>query len=454
MDPCTCKFKIKAREKFMVEADYIVEGRYVLTMAEGAAPVADAAVVVKDGKVLDVIDRKSVGSIYRAKEIIGGPNMVVFPGLINTHTHAAMVYFRGLADDLPLKEWLEGHIWPAEGRWLSDEFVSDAVELACVEMLLAGVTAYNDMYFFKDAAARMTKECGMRAVLAAGVLDFPSAAGKNAADYLEKAAGFIADWKGDALITPAVAPHAPYTCCPDTFIAARALAEKHDVPLHTHLAETRWEVQEMLKRYGRTPVEHLENIGFLDERVIAAHCVHLTGAEIDILAHRKVGVSHCVESNLKLASGISPVVEMLKKGVNVTFGTDGAASNNDLDIISEMAIAARLHKAVSGDPTALDAAQALSMATRRGAEALGLGGKVGTLQKGKHADIVVANLNKPHLTPFYDIYSLVVYSMKSSDVDSVMVDGRLLVKDGKFLAKDTDEIMNKAWEWSRKIKAT
>jgi 5-methylthioadenosine/S-adenosylhomocysteine deaminase len=436
----------------MIEVDYIVKGRYVLTMAEGAAPLADAAVVVKDGKVVDVIDATAGG--YRAKEIIGGPDAVVFPGLVNTHTHAAMVYFRGLADDLPLKEWLEGHIWPAEGRWLSDEFVSDAVELACVEMLLAGVTTYNDMYFFKDAAARMTKECGMRAVLAAGVLDFPSAAGKNAADYLDKAAVFISDWKGDALITPAVAPHAPYTCSPDTFTAARALAEKHDVPLHTHLAETRWEVEEILKRYGRTPVEHLESIGFLDERVLAAHCVHLTEAEIDILASRKVGVSHCVESNLKLASGISPVVEMLKKGVKVTFGTDGAASNNDLDIISEMAIAARLHKAVSGDPTALSAALALTMATRYGAEALGLGGKTGTLEKGKHADIVVANLNKPHLTPFYDIHSLIVYSMKSSDVDSVMVDGRLLVKGGKFLAKDTGEIMKKAWGWSRKIKAT
>ncbi|MBI5025910.1 MAG: amidohydrolase family protein [Nitrospirae bacterium] len=434
------------------KVDSIVHAEYVLPMDDKFAVIHGGAIAVNNGKIEAVGKYEEIKKDYYSENIIGGKGRAVFPGLINTHTHAAMVYFRGIADDLPLKEWLENHIWPAEGKWLSPEFINDAVGLACLEMLKAGITTYNDMYFFEDAAGRATKKLGMRAVLGVGILDFPTAAAKTADEYFEKAEVFIKDWKGDELITPCIAPHALYTCGPDTLKRARRAAERYDIPIHIHLSETRWEVDEIKNRYGRTPVEHLEDLGFLDERVLAAHCVWLTDREIEILAKRNAGVSHCVESNLKLASGIAPVVKMLKAKVKVTFGTDGAASNNDLNILSEMSTAAKLHKAHSEDPTALDDRTALLMATRWGADVLGLGDKIGSLEKGKRADITIVNLEKPHLTPLYDIYSHIVYSMRPSDVETVIVDGRVVINDGELQTTDETEIMEKAKKWQGKIK--
>jgi 5-methylthioadenosine/S-adenosylhomocysteine deaminase len=423
----------------------------VLPIDAGLTVIPDGAVAVSEGKIADVGTFERIISAYEPGTTIGGKGRVVIPGLINTHTHAAMVYFRGLADDLPLKEWLENHIWPAESRWLTPEFVSDAVELACLEMLKAGVTTYNDMYFFGDASAGSTKRIGMRAVLGAGILDFPSAAGKTPEDYLEKAERFAIRWKGDELITPCIAPHSAYTCCPETLGKAKALAERYDVPLHIHLSETEWEVGEIMVRYRRRPVEHLEAVGFLDDRVLAAHCIWVEDNEIELLARRNVGVSHCMESNLKLASGFAPVVTMLAAGVKVTFGTDSAASNNDLNILSEMSTTAKVHKALSNDPTVLDAKTVLLMATRWGAEVLGLGDKTGSIEKGKMADMTVINLEKPHLTPLYDVYSHIVYSAMASDVETVMVNGRILVDDGGLVHGDECEIMEKARKWGEKI---
>ncbi|MBF0345506.1 MAG: amidohydrolase [Nitrospirae bacterium] len=434
-----------------MDVDYIIHGDYLLTMTEGEDPIVDGAVAVAGNKIIEVGTYPLVAEKYRPAKTLGGRGKVVFPGLINTHTHAAMVYFRGMADDLPLKSWLEGYIWPAEGTWLSAEFISDAVGLACLEMLLAGITTYNDMYFFEDSAARVVKDMSMRAVLGCGVLDFPSASAKDTQGYLDNAERFAKDWQRDPLITPCVAPHAPYTCSPDTFMKAKALAQRYDLPLHTHLSETQHEVQEIIAKYGKRPVEHLNDIGFLDSRLVAAHCVWLSEVEIDLLAKHGVGVSHCIESNLKLASGVAPVVAMLERGVKVSFGTDSAASNNDLDIFTEMAIAARLHKTMCNNPTVLNARQALTMATRLGAEQLGLGGKVGSLKVGHLADVVVADLNKPHLTPFYDIYSLIVYSMRASDVDTVMVNGKVVVQSRKFLMRDEAAILDKAHWWKNKI---
>ncbi|MBF0568721.1 MAG: amidohydrolase [Nitrospirae bacterium] len=435
----------------MPDCDYIVSGDYVLTMVDGTPPLRRGAVAVSAGKIVAIGDDKAIAAEYNPTTAVGGSGKAVLPGLINAHTHAAMVYFRGIADDLPLKEWLERHIWPAEGKWLSDEFVGDATELACCEMLKSGVTTFNDMYFFGDSSARAAKRMGMRAVLGAGVLDFPNASARNADEYIEKAEQFIKNWLGDDLITPSIAPHAPYTCSPATYMKAKRAAERYGVPLHTHLSETQHEVSEITKKYGKPPVELLEEIGFLDATVVAAHCVWVNDKEIEILAGRRTGVAHCIESNLKLAAGIAPVVSMLKKGVNVAFGSDGAASNNDLDIFSEMSFSARVHKAMSGDPTVINAFTALSMATSIGARVLGMGDKTGTLEVGKSADIVVVDLNKPHLAPFYDIYSVIVYSMRSPDVESVMVNGRLLVDRGKFIPKDEQEIMDKAWWWKDKI---
>jgi 5-methylthioadenosine/S-adenosylhomocysteine deaminase len=432
--------------------DLIVQSDYVLTMNKDLALIESGAIAIKGKKIVAVDTAAAIMQNYSASKIINAEGKVAFPGLINTHTHAAMVYFRGLADDLPLKVWLEEHIWPAEAKLLSPEFVNDAVELACLEMLKAGITAYADMYFFGDAVAQATKKIGMRAVVGSGVVDFPSVTGNNADDYLANADRFIQKWKGDDLIVPSIADHSAYACSPDTLKKSKDLADRHNVMLQIHLSETEWEVAEILSRYGRRPVAHLASLGLLDERLIAAHCVWLEHEEIVMLAKSKANVSHCLESNLKLASGIAPVVKMLQAGVKVSFGTDGAASNNDLSILSEMSTAAKVHKALSGDPTALTAKQAMLMATRHGAEALGLGSLCGSLEPGKAADIVLADLRKPHLIPLYDIYSHIVYSMNAADIDTVLVAGRVILEGRKLVAADEAEIMAKAAAWSGKIK--
>jgi 5-methylthioadenosine/S-adenosylhomocysteine deaminase len=420
-------------------------------MDEGLTVIKDGAIAVSGTNILEVGTSKEISKKYASEAIIIGEGKAVFPGLINTHTHAAMVYFRGIADDLPLKEWLENHIWPAENRWLGPEFISDAIELACLEMLKGGVTTYNDMYFYEDAAGKVTKKIGMRAVLGVGILDFPSKSANTSDEYFANAESFIKNWKGDELITPCIAPHALYTCGTESLKRARRIADKYDIPIHIHLSETKWEVNEIKNRYRMTPVEYLDSLGFLDEKVLAAHCIWVEDDEIDLLAKRKVGVSHCMESNLKLASGFAPVVTMLMAGIKVTFGTDGAASNNDLNILSEMSTTAKVHKALSNNPTVLDAKTVLLMATKWSAEVLGLGDKIGSIEKGKIADIVTINLKKPHLTPMYDVYSHIVYAAMASDVDTVMVNGKVVVNNSKFCNGDEEKILAKAKEWEGKI---
>jgi len=423
-------------------------------MDEKLAIIEKGAVAVKEKQILEVGKADEILKRYTSGNIMEGKGRAVMPGLINTHTHAAMVYFRGIADDLPLTEWLNNHIWPAENKWLSPEFISDAIELACLEMLKGGITTYNDMYFFEDAAGEAAKRIGMRAVLGSGILDFPSVSAKTTDEYLDNAERFVHNWKGDELITPCIAPHALYTCGPETLKKSKAMAGKLDVPLHIHLAETQWEVEEIKLRYKMRPVEHLADLGFLDETVLAAHCIWLEDNEIELLAKHKVGVSHCMESNLKLASGFAPVATMLAAGVRVTFGTDGAASNNDLNILSEMSTTAKVHKALSNNPTVLDAKTVVLMATRWGAEALGLGRKVGSLEKGKIADIISINLARPHLTPIYNIYSHIVYAAMASDVDFVMVNGKGIVNNGRLLTADETEILFKAQQWGEKIRSS
>jgi 5-methylthioadenosine/S-adenosylhomocysteine deaminase len=437
----------------MEKVDYIIKADYLLTMEGDLAVIKDGAVAVSGTYIKDVGTFTDISQKYTSERILDGANKVLFPGLINTHTHAAMVYFRGIADDLPLQEWLEKHIWPNEMKWLSADFVGDAVELACLEMLKAGVTTYADMYFFEDAAGKKLEKIGMRGVLGSGIVDFPwRDVAQSPDDYFKNAEKLINNWRDSELITPCVAPHATFTCGPDNYKRAKEMADKYDVPLHTHLAETQFEVAECQKRYGKTPVEHLDSVGFLSERVFAAHCVWLTDKEIEILADRNVGVSHCIESNLKLASGFAPVEKLFKAGVKVAFGTDGAASNNDLSILGEMSTAAKVHKAVSQDPTVLDSKTVLLMATKNGAEILGLGDKVGSLKPGKRADLVIADLDKPHLTPIYDIYSHITYCMRAGDIDTVMVNGKIVLDNRKLTTLDEAEILAKAKSWCDKIK--
>jgi 5-methylthioadenosine/S-adenosylhomocysteine deaminase len=437
----------------METVDYILKADYLLTMEDDFRVIRDGALAVKKGVIADVESFSNISNRYTAPKTLGGKDCVIIPGLINTHTHAAMVYFRGLADDLPLQDWLEKHIWPNEMKWLTPEFTADAVELACIEMLKAGVTTYADMYFFEDIAGKKLEQIGMRGVLGSGIVDFPwKDIAQSPDDYFKNADNLINQWKGSELITPCIAPHATYTCGTDNYKKAREMAEKFDVPLHTHLAETQYEVAETRKRYGKTPVEYLDDIGFLCERVFAAHCVWLTDKEVDLLAKKNVGVSHCIESNLKLASGFAPVPKLLKAGVSVALGTDGAASNNDLSILGEMSTAAKVHKTVSGDPTVVDSKTALRMATHNGAKVLGLSDIIGTLTPGKKADIVIAQLNQPHLSPIYDIYSHITYCMRPSDIDMVMVNGKVVIEDGNLVTADENEILSKARAWQEKIR--
>jgi 5-methylthioadenosine/S-adenosylhomocysteine deaminase len=435
----------------MIPVDYIICGDYILPMDQSLSVIEKGAVAVAGKKIIDVGPYAEITVKYSAENIVPGTGKAVLPGFINTHTHAAMVYFRGIADDLPLTEWLNKHIWPAENTWLSPSFISDAVELACLEMLKGGVTTYNDMYFFEDAAGEASKRIGMRAVLGSGILDFPSVSARSTDEYLENAKQFVINWQGDELISPCIAPHALYTCGPDTLRKAKALAEILNVPLHIHLSETQWEVGEVMARYHKRPVEYLADLGFLDNSVLAAHCIWLHDNEIELLAKYGVGVSHCMESNMKLASGFAPVVSMLAAGVKVSFGTDGAASNNDLSILSEISTTAKVHKALSSNPTVLDAKTALLMATRWGSEVLGLGDRIGSIEPGKIADVIIINLDKPHLTPLYNIYSQIVYAAMASDVETVMVNGKMVLNDRKLVTSDEEAILCKAREWRQRI---
>lgn len=435
----------------MRDIDILVSGEYVLPVDEGFSVINDGAVAISGGRILEVGLENELRTKYRAEAELGGKLRAILPGLVNTHTHVPMVYFRGMADDIPLKSWLEEHIWPAEGAWLGDEFCHDASLLSALEMVKAGITTYNDMYFFGDAIARATRKIGMRGVVGAGILDFPSKSASTPEEYLSNAEALINNWKDDDLIVPCVAPHAPYTCSPENMTRSRELAEKYDVPLHVHLSETRWERDEIRSRYGKAPAELLDSIGFLSERVVAAHCVWLSDEEIEIMARSGATVSHCIESNLKLASGIAPVVKMMDAGVRVTLGTDGAASNNDLSMFSEMSTAARVHKAVAADPTVMDSRTVLMMATRMGAEALGLGNVAGSLEPGKAGDLIVVNLDRPHLTPLYDVCSHLVYAASAADVESVVIGGRLIVEEGRLKTAQEEEILGMARQWKKKI---
>ncbi|MDX9714163.1 MAG: amidohydrolase family protein [Dissulfurispiraceae bacterium] len=435
----------------MNRADTVICAEYLLTMNSGLDVIQNGAVAVQGSTIAAVGPADAIMNEFSSDKVIDCRGKVLMPGFVNTHTHASMVFFRGLADDMPLKEWLENHIWPAEAKWLSPEFVCDAAELACMEMIMAGVTLFNDMYFYVDSVAMAAKKMGMRAVIGNGILDFPTKTGKSPEDYLKTAEEFAKKYKNDDLISSCLAPHSSYTCSSETLKKVCKTAEKLDLFVCTHLSETEWEISEIVSRYGSRPVQHLDNAGLLNERLIAAHCVWLDEAEIDLMSKRGVNVSHCIESNLKLASGIAPVPAMLKAGVKVSLGTDGAASNNDLSIMGEMATAAKVHKAVAKDPTVLDAKTALLMATRWGAEALGLGSVAGSIEPGKRADIITISLNKPHFMPVYDICSHIVYAAQASDVQDVMINGELLLRNRELVHASEEDILAKAQEWGSRI---
>jgi 5-methylthioadenosine/S-adenosylhomocysteine deaminase len=440
----------------MKQADMILTNATVITMNGESELVADGAVAILGNRIAAVGAASDVAADFQANEVVDCGGKAIIPGLINAHTHASMTLLRGLADDLRLDVWLMGYMMPVEREFVSPDYCRLGTLLACAEMIRSGVTAFADMYYYEEHVARAVADAGMRAVCSQTVLKFPSPDAGSYEDSLGAAREFIKGWKGHPLIVPSVAPHAPYTCTPEILEGCATLAVETDVPLHIHIAETPFEVEDSLKQYGVREVPWVDKYKLFDARVIAAHCVHVDQTEIRVLGQKGAGVAHCPTSNLKLASGVAPVAKMLELGLNVGIGTDGPASNNDLDMFEEMRLAAILAKGITGDPTVLPAKQAFEMATRRGAYALHIGDLTGSLEAGKRADLAIVNLDSSHNAPRFDhdpnaIYSRLVYAAKSTDVTDVMVDGRWLMRDRRLLTLDEDELRRAAQESARRI---
>jgi 5-methylthioadenosine/S-adenosylhomocysteine deaminase len=437
-------------------ADTLIYNALVLTLEPGAAPLANGFLAVKGSKIAAVGSASPPrNSLPPARHLLDAQGGLVMPGLVNTHTHAAMVWFRGLADDLPLKPWLHDFIFPAELGWLNGDRVYLGTLLAAAEMIRGGITTVQDSYFYEAEARRALAESGLRAVAAQGVLDFPAPGVPDPRGNLRVAAEFM-ESGGDftpELITSTLFCHSPYTCGPETLKKAKALTRKQSLPFFIHLAETRQEVEEMQRQRGCDPGAYLDGLGLLDELTVAVHGVWLTPGDQDLLARREVKLSHCPESNLKLAAGVAPLPDLLAKRVTVGLGTDGAASNNNLDLFGEMSLAARLHKVWRLDPTVLPAAQTVALATRKGARVLGLAEKTGTLTPGKEADLLVLDLHQPHLTPLFDPYSHLVYAARAADVRHVMVAGRWLLRDKELLSLDWQDIAGRIRGGSRDLAA-
>jgi 5-methylthioadenosine/S-adenosylhomocysteine deaminase len=421
-----------------VPADILVLGGLVITMDERRSILPDGALAIRRGTVAAVGPRARIAAAYDGATVVDATGCLVIPGLIDAHTHIPMTLFRGLADDLPLHTWLEQHVWPAEQRFINPETVRWASRLGVAELLRSGVTTLCDMYFYEDEVAAVVDELGIRGVLANAHFDVTSAT--NTERTLAEAEQFIARWRGHSRIVPVLGPHAPYTVGPELYRRLHALAERLDTLVVTHLAETQEEDRDIRRRYGRSPIRHLANLGLVDARLVAAHCVWLDREEIDLLAAARTGVVHNPRSNLKLASGIAPVPDMLRAGVLVGLGTDGAVSNNSLDLLAEIQMAALVHKGVRLDPLAVPAEAALEMATIGGARALKLDHLVGSLKPGKRADVVIIDLEEDNLVPLYDPVSHLAYAVEATDVRTVIVDGRIVLRDRVLTTADEREI--------------
>jgi 5-methylthioadenosine/S-adenosylhomocysteine deaminase len=450
-----CSFLAVACGLAAEPADWIWSARYVITVDAARRVIENGAVAVRGRDIVGVGARAEIDRRFQAKQRLDRPDAILAPGLINTHTHAPMSLFRGVADDLRLQEWLEKFIFPAEAKNVSADFVRWGTRLACLEMLLSGTTTYTDMYYFEDAVAEATKEAGMRGVLGETVIGFPVADNKTPADALRYTEAYFKRFAGDELIVPAVAPHALYTNSDETLKSARSLANRYGLPLLIHLSETEKENADIQAKRGASPTRVLDSLGVFNGRTLAAHAVWTDDADLKILKARGVGVAHCPSSNAKLASGAAPVVKMLALDIAVGLGPDGpAGSNNDFNLFEEMDLAAKLQKLVTMDPRALAAGRVLEMATIRGARALGLERSIGSLEPGKRADMIVVRIDRPHAAPLYDPVSQFVYALKGSDVRDVMVNGKPLVRDGQALTLDARTILAKAAEYGEKVRAS
>ncbi len=436
-------------------ADWVIRAKYVVTMDRSNRLLEIGAVAIRDTRIVGVGTQADIAQRFQAKHTLDKPDAILAPGFIDTHTHAPMSLFRAIADDMRLDDWLTKFIFPAEAKNVTADFVRWGTKLACLEMLLAGITTYTDMYYFEDAEAETAKQAGVRGVLGQTVIGFPAPDYKTWQEAIAGTEKYIQRWQKDDLIVPAVAPHAIYSTPDDALVAAHQLAVKYNVPLSIHLAETQKERDDSINKRNMSPTQVLEKLGVLDGRVIAAHCVWMSSDDIDILKRHGTGVAHCPSSNMKLASGVARVTEMLNKSLDVGLGTDGFAGSNDTaDLLLEMDLAAKLQKVTTMDPTALPAARALAMATIGGARALGLDKDIGSIEEGKKADLITISVARPNAIPLYNVYSQIVYASKAGDVEDVFINGKQVVSGRRVLTLDAKEIYAKAEQYKQQIVAS
>ncbi|MFP4225347.1 MAG: amidohydrolase family protein [Desulfobacterales bacterium] len=425
--------------------DRIIYNGCVITVNPAFDIIYDGMVAIRDGRIARVEKKPSDFDAYETDDWVDAAGGLILPGLVNTHVHLPMSLFRGLADDLPLSEWLNDHIFPAEFRYINEATIKTGTRLSCLEMLLSGTTTCCDGYFMEDFVAEALLETGMRGVLAQGVIDFPAPGSPDPARNVETAAAYVSRWQGlSDRLTPSIFCHSPYTCSAETLVRAKAAAAKAGVRFQIHVAETRGEADQIAGADGLSPVKYLDRLGILDEQTLISHAVWVNAEDIAILSSRKVNVSHNPESNMKLASGVAPVPDFLSAGIPVGLGTDGCASNNNLDMFMEMDTTAKLHKVMANDPTVMDAKTVLRMATIDGARAIGLDSRIGSIEYGKSADLIIIDTRKPHLTPMYHPESHLVYAVRGGDVRDVFIGGEVRVRNGEVIGLDADETMQAA----------
>lgn len=437
----------------MSDADRLLSARWIIPVEPDGLVLEDHALVLRDGRIAAILPRDEAQARHPAAREEAFPQHALIPGLVNAHTHAAMSLLRGIADDRPLMEWLTDHIWPLEQRWMSESFVRDGSDLAMAEMIRGGVTCFNDMYFFPEVTAQQTLRAGMRAVIGMIVIDFPSAWASCPEEYLDKGLALRDEWLHDPRLAFAFAPHAPYTVSDEPLLRIATLAAELDLPIHMHVHETAQEIEQSRQQYGLRPLNRLKQLELLGPGFLAVHMTQLTDEEIALMAATGASVAHCPESNLKLASGFCPVARLVQAGVNVAIGTDGAASNNDLDVMGEMRMSALLAKAVAGDASTIPAPTALRMATLNGARALGLDADIGSLEAGKWADVAAIRLDGIETQPLFNPISDLVYAASRHQVTDVWVGGRRLLENRQLTTLDTDDIGRKAAAWRSKLQA-
>jgi 5-methylthioadenosine/S-adenosylhomocysteine deaminase len=435
-----------------IACDLIIEAGWVVPIMPHGVVYENYAVVVLADKIIDLLHISASTKKYSAKKTVKRPDAVLMPGLVNAHTHNPMSLMRGVADDLPLMPWLQEHIWPIEGAVMGPEFVSDGVSLAIAEMIRGGTTCTNDNYFFPDAQAATYHQHGFRALVGLPVIDFPSAWAKSHAEYFDRAIEVHDNYRNDSLVRTAFAPHAPYTVCDANFEQIRMLADQLDIPVHCHTHETAQEIDDSIKQYGMRPIARLERLGLWNDRMIAVHMTQLTDHEIAQCAERGVSVVHCPQSNMKLASGFAPIEKLRIAGVNLALGTDGCASNNDLDMFDELRTAALLAKVVANDATALNASSTLHMATLGSAKAMGMDNLIGSIEIGKQADLICVQMNALETQPMYHVISQLVYASGRHQVSDVWIAGEEKLSDRQLIAMDVDKLLHQTHYWRDRIR--